>query len=93
LPGLRRRSFRTPALGGFNPNVIYRARAESNAALLPDIQIAPAGARLVFLPHRRDLSDALPRLAISGQVLESLAMVIMLQRALPAGFIAFCPNG
>jgi hypothetical protein len=73
--------------------VIYRARAESNAALLPDIQIAPAGARLVFLPHRRDLSDALPRLAISGQVLESLAMVIMLQRALPAGFIAFCPNG
>jgi hypothetical protein len=32
--------------------VIYSARAESNAALLPDIQIAPAGARLVFLPHR-----------------------------------------
>jgi hypothetical protein len=71
LPGLRRRSFRTPALGGFNPNVIYRARAESNAALLPDIQIAPAGARLVFLPHRRDPSDALPRLAVSGQALDA----------------------
>jgi hypothetical protein len=56
LPGLRRRSFRTPALGGFNPNVIYRARAESNAALLPDIQIAPAGARLYLFrigPTRR----------------------------------------
>src|SRR5258708_11972769 len=26
---------------GFNPTVINRARAESNAALLPDIQIAP----------------------------------------------------
>jgi hypothetical protein len=51
--------------------VIDYARPESNAALLPDIQIAPAGARLVFFPHRRDLADALPGLAVSGQATDA----------------------
>src|SRR6516162_5630452 len=51
---------------GFNPTVINRARRSQCRASSrhPD---RAARARLVFLPHRRDLSDALPRRAVSDR--------------------------
>ena len=52
---------------GFNPTAINRARARIQCRLAARPPDRAARARLVLLPHRRDLPDAVSRLAVSGR--------------------------
>ena len=65
---------------GFDPTAINRARAARRREALPDIPIAHARARLVLLPHRQGLSDAVSRLAVSGRGARPVLLAARAQR-------------